>query len=89
MTDCKEESESGLELLSESMGEERLSLRFDLFLVDDGERAFSRDEVRSLNAFPSPLPGTGGDVVFPCPFRPRTSDDEVEYARCFGRGIRL
>lgn len=89
MTDCKEESESDLGLLSESMGEERRSLRFDLFLDDDGERAFNRDEVRSLNTWPFPLPSTGFEAVFPSPFTPRTSDDEVEYARCFGRGIRL
>jgi len=64
MTDCKDESETDLELLSTLRGEEIRSLWFGLSFGDDGERAFSRDEVRSLNAWPFPLPSPDCDEVF-------------------------
>lgn len=65
MTDCKEESETDLELLSMLNGEESLSRKFGLTFGDDGERALSRDEVRSLNAWPFPLPSPDFDDVIP------------------------
>ncbi len=65
MTDCKDESETDLELLSTLRGEEIRSWWFGLSFGDDGERALSRDEVRSPNAWPFPLPNPGFDEIFP------------------------
>ena len=65
MTDCNDESESDLELLSVLMGDECLSFGVVFAFAEDGERALSRDEVRSLNAWPLPLPRTDFEEFFP------------------------
>ena len=86
ITDCREESESALELLWLCAGDGTPLDDLVISFRADGERALSLEEVRSFRTWPSPLLNSDCDDVF---LGRTTSDIDLEIARGLGRGIRL